>query len=235
MTSEPHPAFSKIGACVFDAYGTLFDVNSAVARVRERLGPRADELGRIWREKQLQYSWLLTLSGRFDDFWHVTGNSLDYAMHSLGIIDPILRARLMETYLGLTPFPEVPAVLRRIKQDGHRTAVLSNGTTSMLTAVVNAGGLHGALDRLISAEEARVYKPHPDVYRLAVTQLGVPAERICFVSGNGWDVAGAAAFGFRCVWVNRSRSRPDRLPDGPLAELDDLTALPELLRPMADA
>jgi 2-haloacid dehalogenase len=221
-----------VRACVFDAYGTLFDLSSAVARERRRLGggTRADELSRIWRTKQLEYTWLRSLMGHHADFWRVTGDALDYALDTLGIADRDLREALMRAYLRLGAYPEVPGVLRRLRDAGLPCAVLSNGSPAMLEAGVRSAGLEDLLVAVLSVESVGVFKPHPSVYRLALDRLGVArADAIAFQSSNAWDVHGAAAFGFRCAWVNRGGAKPERLPGAAAVELRDLGDLPGAL------
>lgn len=218
-----------VRACVFDAYGTLFDASAATARTRDELGDRADALATLWRSKQLEYSWLRSLRGDYVDFWHVTGQSLDYALGVLGLRDPALRSRLMELYFVLDAFPDVRDALAAIKNAGLKTAILSNGSPSMLTAAVHRACLEDLLDAVISVDPVRIYKPHPTVYQLAVDRLKLPAERICFVSANYWDASGAALFGFRAIWINRAGAMPDALPGEPEHEIDSLAALPALL------
>lgn len=218
-----------IRACVFDAYGTVFDFGSAAARCRDQLGDRVAALTALWRDKQLQYTWLRALQRRHADFWTVTGDALDYALETLGIATPELRERLMNLYLNLQAFPEVPATLRALKERGYVTAILSNGSPAMLEAAVQAAGLAPMLDAVLSVEEVGVFKPDPHVYQLAVDRLGVPAEAICFQSSNGWDAYAASAFGMRVVWCNRYGQRPERLPGRPDAEVRSLAELPGLL------
>jgi 2-haloacid dehalogenase len=220
---------TRIDACVFDAYGTLFDVHSAVGRLRADVGPRADELSRIWRTKQLEYTWLLSLMGNYKDFWHLTGDALDYALAWTGVESGDIRDRLMDAYLGLDAYPEVPAMLGRLKAAGLKTAILSNGEPNMLEAAVNAAGLGGLLDEVLSVDGLGIYKPHPSVYQLAVDRLGVKADGVSFQSSNAWDVHGASAFGFRPVWINRFSAPVERLPGGAEHEMNDLTGLPDLL------
>ena len=222
-------ALAPIDACVFDAYGTLFDVHSAAARCRDGLGAEADAFSALWRQKQLEYTWLRSLMGRHADFAEVTAQSLDYALAAFEIGDGALRARLLDVYQRLDAFAEVPPVLSRLRNAGLRAAILSNGTPAMLGSAVASAGLAGSFDAVLSAEEVGIYKPHPSVYRLAVERLGVPAQRICFLSSNGWDAGGAAQFGFRVVWVNRHGQQRERLPAGPEAEISDLSTLPALL------
>ncbi len=221
--------FGDIGACVFDAYGTLVDFNSAVERSRDRLGGKADALGELWRRKQLEYTWLRSLMNRYEDFWRVTGDALDYSLDALGIDDAALRDDLMALYRNIEPYPEAAATLAALKAAGMRTAILSNGSPEMLAAAAESAGLAGLLDDLISVHAAGIYKPHASVYQLAVDRIGVAAERICFQSANAWDIAGAATFGFHAVWINRAGQPTERLPDGPAAELDSLAGLPALL------
>jgi 2-haloacid dehalogenase len=217
-----------IKACVFDAYGTLFDVHSAVARLRSRLGEQADALSQLWRSKQLEYTWLRALMGRHADFWQVTGDALDYALARAGV-DTAMRAPLMQAYLALDAYPEVPDVLRRLREGGLRTTILSNGEPRMLAAAATSAGIEGLLDAILSVEDVRIYKPHPKVYQLAVDRLGVRADEIAFQSSNAWDVSGAATFGLRAVWINRQGLPPERLPGVAERELRDLAGLPALL------
>jgi 2-haloacid dehalogenase len=218
-----------VKACVFDAYGTLFDFASAAKACRDVLGENADRLTALWRDKQLQYTWLRAVQGRHADFWQVTGDALDFTLETLGIADAGLRQRLMNLYLTLAVFPEVPEVLRRLKQAGMRTAILSNGSPAMLDAAVKGARLDDLLDAVLSVEEAGVYKPHPKVYQLAVERLGVPASAIAFQSSNAWDAHAASAFGMQVVWCNRYGQRPERLPGAPDREVKSLAELPDLV------
>jgi 2-haloacid dehalogenase len=223
------PRIPDIEACVFDAYGTLLDFNSAVMRCRDEIGDNAERLSDIWRQKQLQYTWLRSLMGIHADFWQVTGEALDFALATVGIENPDLRARLMALYRTLDTFPEVTETLRRLKAGGMRTAILSNGAPAMLQDAVVAAGIDGLLDDVQSVEDVGVFKPDPRVYRLSVDRLGVAPANICFMSSNGWDAAGAAAFGFRVVWINRYRQPVEHLPARPDIEINTLEPLPCLL------
>ena len=218
-----------IRACVFDAYGTLFDYASAAARCSEVLGNRLVGLNALWRDKQLQYSWLRALQGRHADFWQVTGDALDFAMATLGLTGSALRERLMNLYLTLDAFPEVPETLQRLKTAGLKTAVLSNGTTKMLQSAIANAGIGHLLDIVLSVEEVGIYKPHASVYQLAVGRLGVEREAISFQSSNSWDAYAASAFGMRVVWCNRYGQQPERLPGKPDREVRSLVDLPRLL------
>ncbi len=223
------PALAGIRACVFDAYGTLFDIASAVAACRDEIGREADRLNALWRDKQLTYTWLRAAQGRHADFWQVTGEALDFALETVGLDRPDLRQRLMDLYLGLKPFAEVPDVLARLKAAGFKTAILSNGTPEMLAALVTAANLEPLFDQVLSVEAVGAFKPHPSVYQLAVDRLGVPARQIAFQSSNGWDVHAAASFGMKVVWCNRTGQRRERLPGAPVAEVTTLAELPGLL------
>ena len=220
-----------VEACVFDAYGTLFDVNAAARHRRADLGDRADALAELWRAKQLQYTWLRSLMGRYADFWQVTSDALDYALAALDLRDAALRERLLDLYRTLDAYPDVAPTLERLGAAGRRTAILSNGSPAMLAAAVAHAGLADRLDAVLSVDEVGIYKPHPDVYRLAVDRLALAPARIAFVSANAWDVAGAAAFGFQAVWLNRSGGQSECLPAQPAAEIAALSEFPALLAP----
>ena len=229
MSNEP---LAGVQACVFDAYGTLFDFASAARGCADVLGDGIDQLTALWRDKQLQYTWLRALQERHADFWQVTGDALDFALATLGIDKPGLRERLMDLYLKLDPFPEVPDVLRHLRNAGMRTAILSNGSPTMLDAVVKTSGLDALLDAVLSVEAVGVYKPHPKVYQLAVDRLAVPAAAIAFQSSNAWDAYAASAFGMRVVWCNRYGAQPERLPGAPDRTVRSLAELPSLVGAM---
>ena len=224
-----HPRFGDIAVCVFDAYGTLFDYNTAAGRHSAVLGDKAAPLASLWRLKQLQYTWLRSLMGRYTGFWQITGEALDFAMGELGIEDEALRANLMEAYLTLDAYPEVTETLTTLRAHGLRTAILSNGEPRMLDAAVQAAGIAGSLDAVLSVEEVGIYKPHPSVYQLVVDRLGVQAANVSFQSSNAWDANGAAAFGFRVAWCNRFGQGRERVPEAPDAEISTLAELPALL------
>jgi 2-haloacid dehalogenase len=218
-----------IRACVFDAYGTLFDFGSAAASCRDVLGDKTDRLTALWRDKQLQYAWLRSLQGLHADFWHVTRDALDFALETLELQRPGLRDRLMNLYLTLDTFPEVPEVLRRLKAIGMPAAILSNGSPAMLAPVVATAGIADLLDPILSVEEAGIYKPHPMVYQLAVNRLGVGPRSILFLSSNGWDAYAASAFGMRVAWCNRYGLPRENLPGAPDREIRSLAELPALI------
>lgn len=219
----------NIEVCAFDAYGTLFDYASAAERCKEALGPDWQTVSDLWRRKQLEYTWLRSLMGRYVDFWYVTSESLDYALGAVKRHDPVLRATLMQQYLSLSCYPDVVDTLKNLRAAGIRLTILSNGSPTMLTAAVNSAGISRMLDGVFSVDAVQIYKPHPSVYRLVVDKTGVAPEKVCFVSSNGWDVVGAACFGFQAVWVNRFGQPRDNLPAQAAAELTTLRDLPALL------
>jgi 2-haloacid dehalogenase len=199
-------------AFVFDAYGTLFDVHSAVARHRGQIGAEADRLSETWRAKQLEYSWVLSLAGAYEPFWTLTERALAYALARCSAVDPGVKPMLMEAYRTLEAYPEVPDALAGLRARGMRTGILSNGDPGMLADAVASAGVADLLDDVLSVDAAGVFKTDPRSYALVPAALGLPASDIAFVSSNRWDVAGAAAFGFPCVWVNRL-GLPDEYPD----------------------
>jgi 2-haloacid dehalogenase len=220
-----------IRACVFDAYGTLFDVNSATAPCLHELGEKSAALNRLWREKQLQYTWLRACQGKHADFWQVTADALDFAVRSLGIDDAGLRRRLLDSYLVLGAYQEVPDTLARLKTAGFRLAILSNGTPAMLRSAVQNAKLDSLLDAVFSVEQAGVYKPNPRVYKLAVDGLGILPQQICFVSSNAWDAYAASAIGMRVIWCNRTGQPRENLPGDPDIILPSLAEMPSRVGP----
>lgn len=223
-----------ITTCVFDAYGTLFDV-SAAARIaaserdREALAERWSEVAAIWRAKQLNYSWLRAVTNEYCDFWKVTQDGLDYALEATGLDgDPELRERLLALYWELQAYREVPLMLTSLKESGLRTGILSNGSPDMLRGAVNSAGLSAMLDAVLSVESVGVFKPHGSVYELVTRHFDCSVDQVLFVSSNGWDAAAASGFGFQTVWVNRAVEPMDRLPWEPSFVVSDLTTIPEL-------
>jgi 2-haloacid dehalogenase len=218
-----------VQACVFDAYGTLFDFASAARACRDVLGDDIAPLTALWRDKQLQYTWLRAAQGLHADFWQVTGDALDFVLEAMRLDAPGLRDRLMNCYLALETFPEVPEVLQQLKRAGMRTAILSNGSPRMLAAAVGGARLDSLIDAVLSVEEVGVYKPHPKVYQFAVDRLGVPAAAISFQSSNAWDAYAASAFGMKVVWCNRYGQPRERMPGAPDHEIQTLKELPALV------
>lgn len=221
--------FADVNACVFDAYGTLFDVHSPVGRVAESLGDKAQIVSQTWRDKQLQYTWLRSLMRAHADFWQVTGEALDYALALHGIEYEAIRDKLMQSYLTLDAYADVAPTLTTLKERGLKTAILSNGSPHMLESAVASAGIGDFLDAVISVEDVGIYKPDPRVYRLASDGFALDPRQVCFVSANGWDAAGAEHFGFQVAWLNRFRLAPDNLPGRPSAVIEGLEALLRLL------
>lgn len=222
-------AMTGIELCVFDAYGTLYDFNSAVARHRAAVGPKADALSEMWRSKQIQYTWLRNSMGAYAPFWQVTGEALDHCLAAQGIADPSVREKLMGAYLALDPFPEVPAMLDRLRRAGVRLAILSNGNPEMLDPMVKASGLADRFEAVLSVDRAGVFKVDPRTYALVEARCNVTPAKVCFLSSNCWDAHGAARFGFNTVWVNRAGAPDDNLPGRIVTQVKDLSALPSLL------
>lgn len=210
---------------VFDAYGTLFDVHSPVARLADSIGPNASELSQTWRTKQLEYTWFHTATGRYRSFRELTAESLDFAIARHGGVPPGVRDKLLEAYRTLAAYPEVAAVLAALRTRGANLAILSNGDPDMLHEAIAAAGLSGAFDAVLSVSAAGTYKPAMTVYALASEHFGVAPAAISFQSSNRWDIAGARAFGFRTAWINRTGA-PDEYRDlSPDTVLSDLTGL----------
>jgi 2-haloacid dehalogenase len=199
---------------VFDAYGTLFDVHAAIGRHRAAAGPDAERFSELWRQKQLEYTWTLTLSGRYVDFWTLTERALDYAFARVPSVDRTLRPQLLDAYLKLDAFADARAATSALKSRGSRAAILSNGSPGMLQSAVEASGMSPLLDALLSVDAVRMYKPRPEVYALVTARFAVEPDQVVFVSSNRWDVMGAAAYGFRPLWVNRAKM-PDEYTELP--------------------
>ncbi len=200
-----------VKAYVFDAYGTLFDVHAAIGRHRAAIGADADRFSELWRTKQLEYSWTLTLMGRYESFWTLTGRALDFAFARFPKVDRGLRASLLDAYYKLDAYPDARPALAKLKAEGHATAILSNGSANMLEGAVSGAKLHDVLDHVLSVDAVRAFKPPPKIYDLAINALRVKAAEIAFVSSNRWDVAGAANAGLKPIWVNRG-GNPDEYP-----------------------
>ncbi len=216
-----------IKALVFDAYGTLFDVHSVIATCNQHFPEQGPALSKAWRAKQLEYTWLRSLMGRYEDFWQVTEAALVFACKTLNLpCPPATRAELMEAYLHLDPYPEVLPSLKALSN--YPLAILSNGSPRMLQAAVESAGLRGIFSHVLSVDTVKIYKPSPRVYELASQKMGVAASAIGFVSSNSWDVIGAKAAGLWTCWVNRSGAPEDELgflPDARANTLADLTGL----------
>lgn len=224
-----NPAATGIKACLFDAYGTLFDVSAAARSLADELGAQWQPLAETWRTKQLNYSWLRSLMGAHVDFWQLTADALDFALEERGLQKPGLRQRLLDLYFNLACYPEVPTMLRQLKGAGLITGILSNGAPAMLDAACRSAGIDTLIDHLISVEEVGIYKPDPRIYRLAMAKLALPASAIAFHSSNGWDIHAGKRAGFYAIWINRNGQPAERLPNPPDVTLRGLTEVPDIL------
>ncbi len=223
-----------VTTCVFDAYGTLFDVAAAAREAagepgRDALSACWQKLASDWRNKQLQYTWLRAVMDRHTDFWTVTQNGLDWALAANGLAgDPELRERLLALYWELSAYPEVPKMLAALKASGMNTAILSNGSPAMLDGAVRSAGLGEVLDDVLSVESTGIFKPHRSVYELVTKRFECAPGQVLFVSSNGWDAAAAVEFGFHTAWANRAGEPMDELPWKPQNILSDLVTIPDL-------
>lgn len=219
-----------VRACVFDAYGTLFDIHAPLRKLAPEIGPEAENISKLWRQKQLEYTWLRSLMGVHADFWHVTGDALDYALEHYKLHELGLRDEIMALYLKLEAYPDVVEALQAVRSKGKRTAILSNGSPSMLDSAVRHAGVEKLFDAVLSVEDVGIYKPSRRVYRHAMQKLQLhDAPSICFVSANSWDAQAAAQFGFQAVRVNRFGLADDRIPGKPAALIADLGSLAALI------
>lgn len=219
-TLSPRPS-----VIAFDAYGTLFDVHSAVGRLAGRIGPLAPAFSAHWRSKQLEYSWVLSLAGQYRDFWQLTVEALDHAFGLFPTVDRSLRTELLEAYRTLAAYPEATPMLARLRAAGHRLCLFSNGEPAMLDDAVASAGLTGALNAIVSVHGAQVFKTAPAAYRLVTEDFGVEPHAVALVSSNRWDIAGGASYGFAGIWVNRA-GMPDEYPGlEPVAVVRDLSGL----------
>jgi 2-haloacid dehalogenase len=224
-----------ITACVFDAYGTLFDVAAAAreaARDHERLAECWPQLSEIWRLKQLEYSWLRAVAEDYIPFWQVTQDGLDYALASLGIDDPALRETLLGLYERLSAYPEVPQMLADLKAAGYQTAILSNGSDAMLASAVESAGIGDRLDAVLSVEAVQTFKPHRSVYDLVGAHMDVGPAEVAFFSSNCWDATHASAYGFQTIWVNRAGAPLDAIGAPPAHIAHDLTEASAMVEKM---
>jgi len=216
---------NRPAACVFDAYGTLFDVASAVNRHAQTVGARAAELTDLWRSKQLQYTWLRSVARKYVPFDQVTADALEYALAALGITDCALQARLLDQFLKLEAFSDARRALAALNEADVPCWILSNGTADMLDSATRAAGINHLLDGILSVDELQIYKPDARVYQLAVEKLDLGRDRIAFVSSNGWDAYAAAEFGFPTIWCNRAAAPAERLPGRIVREIRSLDEL----------
>lgn len=215
-------------ALVFDAYGTLFDVNSAANKCKEKIGEDWEKFANFWRTTQLEYTWLRSLMGRHRDFWKITEDSLEKSMQVFGV-DKNMKNELLNLYKVLSPYPEVKNVLETLKDQNFKLAILSNGTPSLLNELVSSNDLNNLFDDLFSVEEVKVFKPASKVYEIPTKKYNIKASQITFLSANTWDVSGAGNFGYNSVWVNRNKSKFDLLDYQPKNEVSNLTQLLDIV------
>ncbi len=212
-------------AYVFDAYGTLFDVHSAVSRHMDIVGENPARVSEVWRNKQLEYTWVRTCMSKYVDFWELTAQALDFALAAVPGSNPDCRKTLLDAYMTLDCYPEVPGVLKTLRENDAKTAILSNGSPEMLSAAVNSAGLSDLLDHEFSVDEIGIFKTEPATYAMVTSEYGLQPEDVAFQSSNRWDIAGATAFGFKCHWINRT-NQPDEYKDlAPEKILSDLNGL----------
>lgn len=221
--------FENIKLCVFDAYGTLFDINSVTKQYCNELGDISEPFSNLWRSKQLEYSWLRSLMNRYEDFWCVTNESLDYALDYFNIKNEFLKINLLKAYENINCYEEVPTTLSKLKERGISTAILSNASPSMLHMAIKTSNIDFYIDSCFSANHLKIYKPHPTVYNLVLEKYDLNKNEILFVSSNSWDVAGAKSFGFNVSWINRFNNKKEVLPFKSDIELKSLIDLPNIL------
>ena len=219
----------KITTCVFDAYGTLFDVNAACRELSKEVGDKWNELSSLWRLRQVEYTWLRNSMKEYIDFWKITSDALDYAMETLNINNIKLRDDLLSLYLELEAYPEVKSILEDIKKRGMKTAILSNGNKKMLERAVTNAKIQHLLDKILSVDDCKVYKPATEVYDLVDKKMGVKKENVLFFSSNAWDMHAASNYGFKTIWVNRFEGKLEKLPGKPDKIINSLEQIEKIL------
>ena len=217
----------NIKAIIFDAYGTLFDVNSAAEKCKNKIGEKWEPFANYWRTTQLEYTWLRSIMGRHRDFWEITEESLDKSM-KIFKIDRSMKDELLDLYKVLSTFPEVKETLKKLKEKNYKLAILSNGTPSLLKELVNSNNLESIFDDVFSIEEVKIYKPHPTVYKIPIKKYKIEKNQFAYLSSNTWDVSAAGNFGFNAVWVNRNKNIFDNLDYKPITEINNLSDLKNL-------
>lgn len=220
---------NKIKACVFDAYGTLFDVNAACRELSKEVGDNWEKLASLWRLRQVEYTWLRNSMDEYIDFWQITSDALDYAMETLGIENNELREELLNLYLKLEAYPEVNDLLKKLKQRGLMTGILSNGSMKMLNSAVDNANIREYLDEILSVEECKIYKPSSKVYDLVKIKMQIGKENVLFFSSNAWDMHAASNYGFKTIWVNRFNAKLERLPGKPIDIVNSLDKIDEII------
>lgn len=220
---------NKIEACIFDAYGTLFDVNAACRELSKEVGDNWEKLASLWRLRQVEYTWLRNSMDEYIDFWKITSDALDYAMETLGIENYELREELLNLYLKLEAYPEVNDLLKKLKQRGLKTGILSNGSMKMLNSAVNNANIREYLDEILSVEECEIYKPSSKVYDLVKIKMEIDKENVLFFSSNAWDMHAASNYGFKTIWVNRFKAKLEKLPGKPIDIVNSLDKIDEII------
>ena len=220
---------NKIKACIFDAYGTLFDVNAACRELSKEVGDNWEKLASLWRLRQVEYTWLRNSMDEYIDFWQITSDALDYAMETLGIENNELREELLNLYLKLEAYPEVNDLLKKLKQRGLKTGILSNGSMKMLNSAVDNANIREFLDEIMSVEECEIYKPSSKVYDLVKIKMRINKENVLFFSSNAWDMHAASNYGFKTIWVNRFNAKLERLPGKPIDIVNSLNKIDEII------
>lgn len=220
---------NKIEACIFDAYGTLFDVNAACRELSKEVGDNWEKLASLWRLRQVEYTWLRNSMDEYIDFWKITSDALDYAMETLGIENYELREELLNLYLKLEAYPEVNDLLKKLKQRGLKTGILSNGSMKMLNSAVNNANIREYLDEILSVEECEIYKPSSKVYDLVKIKMQIDKENVLFFSSNAWDMHAASNYGFKTIWVNRFKAKLEKLPGKPIDIVNSLDKIDEII------
>ncbi len=218
----------NVKAIIFDAYGTLFDVNSAAEKCKDKIGDKWESFANFWRTTQLEYTWLRSLMKRHKDFWQITEDSLDKSMKAFSI-DPSMKNELMNLYKVLSPFKEVPETLKKLKGKNFKLAILSNGTPSLLDELVKSNNLDKLFDDIFSIEEVGIYKPDSRVYDLPIKKYKIKNSEVIFLSANTWDVSGGGNYGYQSIWVNRNNNIFDNLDFNPSNQIKDLTELVNLI------
>jgi len=218
----------NIKAIIFDAYGTLFDVNSAAEKCKDKIGHKWENFANYWRTTQLEYTWLRSLMNRYKDFWKITEDSLDKSMKVFNI-DISMRNELLNLYKKLSPYPEVKKVLNNLKEKNYKIAILSNGTPSLLNELVLSNNLDNVFDDIFSIEEVKIYKPDSKVYNIPINKYQINKDEVAFLSANTWDVSGGGNFGYNSIWVNRNKNIFDNLDYEPKNEIENLTQLLDIV------
>ena len=215
--------------CIFDAYGTIFDVNAACRELSKEVGEQWQDLAALWRLRQVEYTWLRNSMNEYINFWNITEDALEYAMETLNIKNTELKNKLLDLYLKLEAYPEVEKVLTHLKKEGYKTGILSNGSEVMLASAVKNAQIQNLLDKVLSVEKCKVYKPSHKVYDLVEKEFNIKKKNVAFFSSNAWDMHAAAHYGFKTIWVNRFKGKLERLPGKPYKIVKSLEKITDIL------